>query len=203
MKLNDNFYLENTETVARKLLGKILVHNINGNILKGKIVETEAYMGITDKGAHSYGGRRTKRVEIMYGPPGRAYIYFIYGMYYCLNAVTQKEGIPEAVLIRALEPLEGHDIMALNRFNKEYKDLTSTQITNLTNGPGKLCMAMGIDKKLNGSMLSGDTFYIEEGNNDKFDIIKTKRIGIDYAEEAKDFLLRFYIKGSPFVSKKG
>jgi DNA-3-methyladenine glycosylase len=203
MKLNDNFYLENTETVARKLLGKILVHNINGNILKGKIVETEAYMGITDKGAHSYGGRRTKRVEIMYGPPGRAYIYFIYGMYYCLNAVTQKEGIPEAVLIRALEPLEGHDIMALNRFNKEYKDLTSTQITNLTNGPGKLCMAMGIDKKLNGSMFSGDTFYIEEGNNDKFDIIKTKRIGIDYAEEAKDFLLRFYIKGSPFVSKKG
>ncbi|QAT63127.1 MULTISPECIES: DNA-3-methyladenine glycosylase [Tissierellales] len=203
MKLNDNFYLENTETVARKLLGKILVHNINGNILKGKIVETEAYMGVTDKGAHSYGGRRTKRVEIMYGPPGRAYIYFIYGMYYCLNAVTQKEGIPEAVLIRALEPLEGHDIMALNRFNKEYKDLTSTQITNLTNGPGKLCMAMGIDKKLNGNMLSGDTFYIEEGNNDKFDIIKTKRIGIDYAEEAKDFLLRFYIKGSPFVSKKG
>ena len=142
-------------------------------------------------------------MEIMYGPPGRAYIYFIYGMYYCLNAVTQKEGIPEAVLIRALEPLEGHDIMALNRFNKEYKDLTSTQITNLTNGPGKLCMAMGIDKKLNGNMLSGDTFYIEEGNNDKFDIIKTKRIGIDYAEEAKDFLLRFYIKGSPFVSKKG
>ena len=203
MKLNDNFYLENTETVARKLLGKILVHNINGNILKGKIVETEAYMGVTDKGAHSYGGRRTKRVEIMYGPPGRAYIYFIYGMYYCLNAVTQKEGIPEAVLIRALEPLEGHDIMALNRFNKEYKDLSSTQITNLTNGPGKLCMAMGIDKKLNGNMLSGDTFYIEEGNNDKFDIIKTKRIGIDYAEEAKDFLLRFYIKGSPFVSKKG
>ncbi len=203
MKLNDNFYLENTETVARKLLGKILVHNINGNILKGKIVETEAYMGVTDKGAHSYGGRRTKRVEIMYGPPGRAYIYFIYGMYYCLNAVTQKEGIPEAVLIRALEPLEGHDIMALNKFNKEYKDLTSTQITNLTNGPGKLCMAMGIDKKLNGNMLSGDTFYIEEGNNDKFDIIKTKRIGIDYAEEAKDFLLRFYIKGSPFVSKKG
>lgn len=203
MKLNDNFYLENTETVARKLLGKILVHNINGNILKGKIVETEAYMGVTDKGAHSYGGRRTKRVEIMYGPPGRAYIYFIYGMYYCLNAVTQKEGIPEAVLIRALEPLEGHDIMALNRFNKEYKDLTSTQITNLTNGPGKLCMAMGIDKKLNGNMLSGDIFYIEEGNNDKFDIIKTKRIGIDYAEEAKDFLLRFYVKGSPFVSKKG
>lgn len=203
MKLNDNFYLENTETVARKLLGKILVHNINGNILKGKIVETEAYMGVTDKGAHSYGGRRTKRVEIMYGPPGRAYIYFIYGMYYCLNAVTQKEGIPEAVLIRALEPLEGHDIMALNRFNKEYKNLTSTQITNLTNGPGKLCMAMGIDKKLNGSMLSGDTLYIEEGNNDKFDIIKTKRIGIDYAEEAKDFLLRFYIKGSPFISKKG
>ncbi|MBE6081100.1 MAG: DNA-3-methyladenine glycosylase [Tissierellaceae bacterium] len=203
MKLKDNFYLENTETVARKLLGKILVHNINGNILKGKIVETEAYMGVTDKGAHSYGGRRTKRVEIMYGPPGRAYIYFIYGMYYCLNAVTQKEGIPEAVLIRALEPLEGHDIMALNRFNKEYKNLTSTQITNLTNGPGKLCMAMGIDKKLNGSMLSGDTLYIEEGNNDKFDIIKTKRIGIDYAEEAKDFLLRFYVKGSPFISKKG
>lgn len=203
MKLNDNFYLENTETVARKLLGKILVHNINGNILKGKIVETEAYMGVIDKGAHSYGGRRTKRVEIMYGPPGRAYIYFIYGMYYCLNAVTQKEGIPEAVLIRALEPLEGHDIMALNRFNKEYRNLTSTQITNLTNGPGKLCMAMRIDKKLNGSMLSGDTFYIEEGNNDKFDIIKTKRIGIDYAEEAKDFLLRFYVKGNPFVSKKG
>jgi len=187
--------------VAEELLGKTLVHNINGKVLKGKIVETEAYLGVIDKAAHSYGGKRTPRVEIMYGFPGRAYIYIIYGMYYLLNVVTKEEGIPEAVLIRGIQPLEGIGEMALNRYKKSLDELTKKQIINLTNGPGKLSKAMNLEKSLNGEDLCGDRLYIEEGSNNKFDIITDKRIGIDYAEEAKDFPFRFYIEGNKYVSK--
>lgn len=200
MKLKSDFYNRNTVNVARDLLGKVLVHNINGKILKCKIVESEAYLGVIDKAAHSYGGKKTERVEIMYGPPGRAYIYFIYGMYYLFNVVTKEEGTPEAVLIRAVEPLEGIETMAKNRYNKAIDKLSTRQIINLTNGPGKLCMAMKIDKDLNGEDLCENTLYIED-NQDVFDIVTDKRIGIDYAEEAKDLPLRFYIKGNKYVSK--
>lgn len=203
VKLQREFYSRDTITVAKELLGKILVHNYNGKLLKGKIVETEAYLGINDKAAHSYGGRKTKRVETMYGPPGIAYVYFIYGMYYCLNIVTQKEGIPEAVLIRAVEPIENIDIMAINRFKKAYNELSEYQKKNLTNGPGKLCMAFDITKeKHNGMDLCGNKLYLEEGKRENFNIIETTRIGIDYAEEAKDFPYRFYIEGNPYVSVK-
>lgn len=203
MKLKREFYSRDTITVAKELLGKVLVHNYNGQLLKGKIVETEAYLGLKDKAAHSYGGRKTKRVEVMYGPAGIAYVYFIYGMYYCFNIVTQEEGIPEAVLIRGIEPIENIDLMAINRFNKPYKELTKYQKKNLTNGPGKLCMALNITKEVhNGLDLCGDILYLEEGNGENFNIIETTRIGIDYAEEAKYFPYRFYIEGNPYVSVK-
>lgn len=164
-------------------------------------METEGYLGLADKAAHSYGGKVTKRLETMYGSPGRAYVYIIYGMYHCLNTITRKEGIPEGVLIRAIEPLEGIDAMAENRFGKSLEDFSNYQKKNFTNGPGKLCMAMDITKKLDKEDLCGDILYIEEGKKEKFNIVKDKRIGIDYAEEAKDYLYRFYIEGNSYVSK--
>lgn len=200
-KLNREFYSRDTETVAKELLGKILVHEVDGKRLAGKIVETEAYLGIKDKAAHSYGGRRTPRVEVMYGEAGFSYVFIIYGMYYCFNVVTQKEEIPEAVLIRALEPVENLDIIANNRFKKDYNDLTKTQIKSLTNGPGKLCDALKINKTLNGEDLCDNRLYIVD-NDEEFNIITDKRIGIDYAEEAKDYLLRFYIENNKYVSVK-
>lgn len=201
MKLKRNFYNRDTLVVAKELLGKILVHKVGGKVYKGKIVETEGYLGVKDKAAHSYGGRRTKRVEIMYGPPGTSYVYLIYGMYYCFNVVTREEGVPEAVLIRGIEPIDEVYSMGYNRFHKGFDELSSYQRKNISNGPGKLCQAMNIDKDLNGEDLCGDRFYIEEGKDEKFNIVEAKRIGIDYAEEAKNFLWRFYIEGNPHVSK--
>lgn len=200
-KLKREFYSRDTLTVAKDLLGKVLVHKVGGITLKGKIVETEAYLGLADKAAHTYGGKITKRVETMYGRPGHAYVYFIYGKYYCLNTVTVKEGVPEGVLIRGLEPLEGLEEMVLNRFNKEIGELTRYEMKNITNGPGKLTMAMNIDRELNKEDLCRDKLYIEEGEKEDFNIIKTTRIGIDYAKEAIDYPYRFYIEGNPYVSK--
>ncbi|MDO6354633.1 DNA-3-methyladenine glycosylase [Caloramator sp. CAR-1] len=200
MKLPVEFYSRDTITVANDLLGKLLVRNINGNKLIGKIVEVEAYLGPIDKACHSYNFKRTQRNEVMYGPAGIAYVYFIYGMYYCLNFVTEREGMPCAVLIRALEPIEGLDTMALNRFGKTYSELTKSQRKNLTNGPGKLCRAFNIDKSLNGHSLLSDEIYVLD-NPEDFEIVADKRIGIDYAEEAKDYEWRFFIKGNPYVSK--
>lgn len=201
MKLDREFYSRDTLTVARELLGKVLVHNINGQKLRGIIVETEAYLGLRDKAAHSYGGRKTKRMESMYDLPGTAYVFFIYGMYYCFNIVTERIGVPEAVLIRGIEPIEGLDFMARNRFGVDYDNLTKRQKRNLTNGPGKLSMAFNIDKSLDGVDLCGDSLYLEHGDGREFNIVQTKRIGIDYAEEARDFPYRFYIQGNPYVSK--
>lgn len=201
-KLDREFYNRDTILVAKELLGKILVHEVNGKRIAAKIVETEAYLGVTDKAAHSYGGRRTPRVEVMYGKPGVSYIFMIYGMYYCFNVVTREEGIAQAVLVRALEPIEGLEEMAENRFKKMYDELTKGQIKNLTNGPGKLCNALLIDKNLNGEDLCYNKLYIEEANNNKFNIISTKRVGIDYAEEAKDYPWRFYIEDNKYVSVK-
>jgi DNA-3-methyladenine glycosylase len=203
MKMLDReFYNRDTVLVAKELLGKILVHEINGQRLCAKIVEAEAYMGVTDKAAHSYGGRRTSRVEVMYGKPGFSYVFIIYGMYYCFNTVTREEGTPQAVLIRAVEPIEGIDLMAQNRFKKPYDQLTKSQIKNLTNGPGKLCGALLIDKGQNGEDLCGNKLYIQEGDHEKFNIISAKRVGIDYAEEAKDYPWRFYIEDNKYVSVK-
>ncbi len=201
-KLPRSFYEQDTITVARNLLGKYLVHNIEGEELAGKIVEVEAYMGPEDKAAHSYNYRRTKRTEVMYGPAGYVYIFRIYGMYNCINVVTAEVDKPHAVLIRALEPVLGLDKISVNRYSKKYDELTKSQIINLTNGPGKLCLALGINMSNYGDDLCGDRIYITEGNvDDKFDIISSKRINVDYAEEYADYPWRFYIKGNPFVSK--
>ncbi len=201
MKLDREFYSRDTIVLAKDLLGKIIVHNTRDLILKAKIVETEAYLGVIDKAAHTYGGKKTKRVMPMYGLPGTSYIYLIYGMYYCFNIVAKEEGTPEAVLIRAVEPIEGIDQMAINRFGKKYEDLSNYQKKNLSNGPGKLCIALDMDKDLNEEDLCKDRLYLEKGKDEDFQIIETTRIGIDYAEEAKDWPCRFYIKGNPNVSK--
>ncbi|MCY6959253.1 DNA-3-methyladenine glycosylase [Clostridium brassicae] len=201
MKLDREFYAKDATILAKDLLGKILVHEIDGFKISGKIVETEAYMGAIDKGAHTYNWKRTPRVEAMYGKPGISYVYFIYGMYYCFNVVAKEKEIPQAVLIRALEPLEGREEMSKNRFKKPFNNLTKREVINLTNGPSKLCNALKIDKTNNGEDLCENKLYILEGENEKFDVEASKRIGIDYAEEAKDYPWRFYVKGNPYVSK--
>jgi len=200
VKLDRSFYLKDTVTVARQLLGKLLVHEVEGKRISGVIVETEAYLGTEDRAAHSFGGRRTLRNEAMYNLGGHAYVYFIYGMYYCFNVVTGQEGVPEAVLVRALEPVEGLDFMAAARYKKNYATLSTRQKINLTNGPGKLCMALTIDRSLNGEDLCGSQIYIED-RNETLDICSSKRIGIDYAGDARDLLLRFYIQKNKYVSK--
>jgi len=203
MKLTREFYARDTLQVAKELLGKILVHEINGVKLKGKIVETEAYIGSIDKASHAYGGKKTPRVETLYGIPGIAYVYFIYGMYHCFNVITKEEGSPEGVLIRAVEPVEGQDIMARLRFNKDLNELTKTQFKNLTSGPSKLCIAMNINKENNKQDLCTSKLYIEQiVEKVKGEIVEAKRIGIDYAEEAKDFLWRFYVENNIWVSVK-
>lgn len=200
--LNRDFYNRDSITVAKELLGKMLVHETGGKRISARIIETEAYMGVIDKAAHSYGGKRTPRVEVMYGEPGHSYVYLIYGMYHCFNMVTGAKGVPQAVLIRALEPVEGLDIMSHNRYQKPYDELNKKQITGLTSGPGKLCRALLIDKELNGEDLCGSRLYVEEGETKGFSITESRRVGIDYAEEARDFLWRFHIEGNPYVSVK-
>lgn len=199
--LESNFFKRDTVEVAKNLLGKKIIRNISGNFFCAKIVETEAYLGLEDRACHSYGGNITKRNEILYKEGGTIYVYLIYGMYNLLNIVTKNENDPEAVLIRAVEPIENIDAMSLNRFGKIYKDLSSYQKKNLTNGPGKLTIAMGIDRALNGKILSQGYLYIEEGE-DVRNIIETKRIGIDYAGEDANLPLRFYIEDNPYVSVK-
>lgn len=201
-KLTRAFYNKESILVAKKLLGKVLVHETGGQKLAAKIVEAEAYMGVEDKAAHSYGGRRTDRVEIMYGGPGFSYIFMIYGMHCCFNIVTNEKEKPQAVLIRAVEPLEGIEWMAQRRFGKVYAQLTKNQRKNLTNGPGKLCYALSLDRSLNGIDLCGNKIYVESVKNENFNIVTTKRIGIDYAEEAKDYPWRFYIEDNEYVSVK-
>ena len=152
-KLIRNFYNRDSITVAKDLLGKVLVHKVDGKEYKGIIVEVEAYCGFDDKAAHSYGGKRTPRVEVMYGEPGFSYIYLIYGMYNCFNIVTGKNNQAQAVLIRALEPIEGIEIM------QEYRK--QSKIKMLCNGPGKLCQAFGINRALNGISLLKPPIYLE------------------------------------------
>ncbi len=193
-KLSRQFYSRDAETVAEELLGKILVRISPEGKTIGKIVETEAYLGEEDPASHSYQGGETERTRVMFGPAGHAYVYLIYGMYHCFNAVTGKEGEPEGVFVRALEPIDGSELM------KERRDLKEEQ--ELTNGPGKLCIAMDIDKQLNGKDLTGDRLYISETKkSENFDIKKARRINIDYAGKAKEWKLRFLIEGNSYVSE--
>lgn len=180
-KLPREFYNRNTMIVAKDLLGKYLVHVVNGVERVGKIVEVEAYLGPHDLAAHSAKGL-TNRTKVMFGSPGYAYVYLIYGMYYCMNVVTEPEGHASAVLLRALEPVKNID--------------------SRTQGPGLLCQAMNIDKRLQGHDLMSDDFYIAESPHlEKLSIIKRPRIGVDYAKHWAKRHLRFYIKSNRFVSR--
>lgn len=202
MKIQREFFKREALEVAKDLLGKNLIVETDEGTMKVRLVEVEAYTGEEDKACHTYGGRRTARTEVMYKEGGHLYVYLIYGMYNMLNIVTGRQGSGQAVLIRAGEPLEGLDLMVKNRFYKNYKDLSSYQKKNLTNGPGKLAQALGIDRSYNGIDILGEKIYLEDDDYSDFEIEKSKRIGIDYAEEARDYLYRFYIKGSKFLSVK-
>lgn len=198
MKLERDFFLESPQIVARKLLGKELVRKINGELIVCRIIETEAYGGINDKGSHAYGNKRTKRTEPMFRIGGTTYIYLIYGMYYLLNIVTGKVGDPNAVLVRAVEPVQGIDVIKANR------QLKKDKLVSLTNGPGKLTQGLKIDMSFNEKdLVTNDKLYLRDSSFtvDAKDIVKTKRIHIDYAEEYKDKLWRYYIKNNQFVSK--
>jgi DNA-3-methyladenine glycosylase len=199
MILQRPYYQRDTILVAKDLLGKILVHETTEGTTAGRIVETEAYRGPEDQAAHSSGGRRTARNEVMFGQKGHAYVYFIYGLYFCFNVTAGAvPGKPEAVLLRALEPVAGEEIMAKRRANKNGKT------NNLTNGPSRLCMAMGVSKAQNGTDLTASSFYIKDAPSvSKEDIVEATRIGVDYAPDAwKNKPWRFYIKGNNFVSVK-
>ncbi|WP_210400918.1 DNA-3-methyladenine glycosylase [Peptoniphilus sp. HMSC075B08] len=201
--LENDFFKRDTVEVAKSLIGKKIIRNISGNFFCAKIVETEAYLGLEDRACHSYGGRITDRNKTLYLPGGHIYVYLIYGMYDLLNIVTRDEEHPEAVLIRGVEPLENLDGISKNRFGKAYEDLSTYQRKNLSNGPGKLSMALGINRSLNGKVLSKDYLYIEDSDEiSESDLLITKRIGIDYAGEDADLPLRFCLRDNPYVSKK-
>jgi len=192
VKLARDFYAQSTELVARQLLGKYLVRQHPHGVTMGKIVETEAYIGPEDKASHASRGR-TPRAAIMFGPPGFAYIYLIYGMHHCLNIVTEAEGYPAAVLIRAVEPIAGLELMQQRR-QSSHKRL-------LTNGPGKVCQAFAIDRQLNAADMCGDVLFVEDRGEHPSHVVATARIGVDYAGPWKDKPWRFYIRDHPSVSK--
>jgi DNA-3-methyladenine glycosylase len=177
-----DFYDREPIAVARDLLGKYLVRMLDGIRQVGKIVEVEAYLGPHDQAAHSARGR-TARNEVMFGPPGHAYVYMIYGMHYCMNVVTEPEGQASAVLLRALQPIEN--------------------IAAKCSGPALLCKAMQIDKRMNGQDLVSDSLFVAAPHvPERFSIVRRPRIGVDYAGIWATRLLRFCVKGSPFLSKK-
>ena len=192
-KLPREFYLCDGLFAAEKLLGKILVRDSPEGLTAGRIVELEAYMGESDKGCHAYGGRRTQRTEIMYAEGGHAYVYLIYGMYSCMNIIVNMENIPHCIFLRALEPVDGIALMKKRR--------GTDKLQNLCSGPGKLCIAMGINKSLYGADLCGDRLWIEDDGS-KPEIIRGRRINIDYAGEDAERDWRFAIKGSQFLSAK-
>lgn len=203
MRLKREFFTRNTIQVARELLGKILVLKDRDKIYKGKIVETEAYIKTKDDAAHFSKGL-TDRTRVIGEVGGHIYIYNIYGMYQCFNIVAEREGILGGALIRGIEPIEGIEHMYENRYKREYENPKRREIINLTNGPAKFVMAYGITKdRFYGADLTKDKrIWVEDKEKLKReDIIRTPRINIDYAE-SKDYLLRFYIKDNPFISKK-
>ena len=193
MKLGPNFYSRPAAEVAMGLIGKVLVRKIGKTRLSGMIVETEAYVGPHDLASHASKGK-TSRTSVMFGPPGRVYVYMVYGVYFCLNAVTDKLGYPAAVLIRAIEPLEGIDVM------KKHRPKAVRHI-DLGSGPGKICQALSINRELNGVSLGGRRLWIESFELDPGPIAKSARIGVDYAGEYKNKQWRFFALNNPNVSK--
>jgi len=197
-KLPVSFYQRaNVLQVAKELLGKLLVTNFDDRLTIGRIVEVEAYRGVGDKASHAYGGRRTKRTEIMYNAGGTAYVYLIYGIHHLFNVVTNTTDIPHAILVRGIEPVSGIAVM-LERMKKHRADHT------VGRGPGNVSKALGIHTMHTGLWLLDDTIYIaDDGTRIKrSDIVASKRIGVDYAAEDALLPYRFYVKGNPYVSGK-
>ncbi len=196
-KLNKNFYKRDLLTIAKELLGKVLVKKDGNKILAGRIVEVEAYDGETDAAAHSFTGK-TKRNEVMFNAGGLLYVYFTYGAHHCCNVVTGIEGKGTAVLIRAVEPAAGINIMIQNRFKREL--LNEKEIFNLTSGPGKVCSAFDIRISHSGIDLTGDKIYLVKSELKKHEQIGvSKRIGIT---RSVDLPWRFFIKDNPYLSRK-
>ena len=196
-KISKSYYLNSdTLELAKNFLGKKLISNINSNLTSGIIVETEAYLGITDRASHAYNNKITKRTKPMYEEGGIAYIYLCYGAHHLFNIVTHKKGIPHAILIRAIEPLDGIDVMLKRRNIKSLKQ-------ELTNGPGKLTQALGITTKHNSIALVGNKIWIEKiGDNiKKKDILSIPRMGVDYAGRDAELPYRFYLKNNKWASK--
>ena len=204
-RLDRSFYARDTLVVARALLGQRLVRRLDGERIAGRIVEVEAYVGETDSACHARSGR-TARNAVMYGPPGHGYIYLIYGMHHCFNVVTEPEGCPAAVLVRALEPLEGVEVMRAHR--KGRRDL------ELTNGPAKLCYALSIDRGLNGAdLVGGNDLWIERDGPigaaqtatvpkvERSTIAAGPRVGVSGDELALSVEWRFWVEGNPYVSR--
>ena len=192
LKLPRSFYEQPTIEVARQLLGKYLVRKHPDGTTVGRIVETEAYIGPQDKACHASRGR-TPRTEIMFGRAGHAYVYMIYGFHYMLNIVTEAADFPAAVLIRAVEPLEGLPLMQSRR--------QTERLHSLASGPGKLCRAFAIDRTLNGNDVCGKVLYLDDHGEPAPKVVTTPRIGVDYAGKWKHKPWRFLIKGNEFVSK--
>jgi DNA-3-methyladenine glycosylase len=195
-KLPVDFYQkEDVLVISRKLLGKVLCTNFHGKLTSGIIVETEAYSGVTDKASHAYGGRRTKRTETMYAKGGSAYVYLCYGIHHLFNIVTNKENIPHAVLIRAIQPRDGIEIM-LQRRNKKKVD------QSITAGPGSLTRALGITVKDSGTLLMDNLIWLEDQNINytNQDILASPRVGVQYAGKDAQNLWRFQVEKSPWVS---
>jgi DNA-3-methyladenine glycosylase len=196
-KLPRRFYLQDTVTVARALLGCVLWRRRGRQLLAARLVETEAYLGANDAASHARRGLRSKRNESMYLEGGHAYVYFTYGMYWCLNVVTQESDIAEAVLIRAAEPLKGIESMRRRR-PKAKRD------HDLLSGPGKLCIALDIDGRLDGEPLDGNRLFLtnRESPVDESDILVSPRIGVEGAIDAAHWPLRFYLRGNRYVSSR-
>ena len=198
MKVTREFYNRNAHIVAKELLGKVLVRNTADGVVKGRIVEVEVYKGTMDSmdyACHAFPMKRTGRTEIMFAEAGHAYIYLIYGMYSCINIVCNEEDVPECVLIRALEPVDGIELMQKRRKQEKLYALCS--------GPGKLCQALALTREQNGLDMCGEEFYVEADTEySDFKIAAGKRINIDYAKEAVDFPWRYTIAGHPFLSIK-
>lgn len=190
--LDRAFYARPVLTVARACVGKLLVHRSSQGLLVGRIVEAEAYRGPEDRAAHSYGGRRTARTAAMFGPAGHAYMFLIYGLHWNFNIVTGRTGEPHAVLIRALEPLAGAETMARNRGVR-------VDLRTLTNGPGKLCQALGLDRRHYGMDLCGSELFLAGAA--KVRVARSRRIGIDYAGDWADKPWRFYDPTSAYTSR--
>lgn len=203
-RLSRNFYLGDTVEIARTLLGNYLVRVLDGELLVCRITETEAYVGRCDKACHAYNYHKTKRTSTLFGEPGHAYIYLIYGIYSCLNFVTEPQGEPSAVLIRGAEPVAGIDTIRRLRFGGEGNKLTPYQQKNFLNGPGKLCKGLSLTTAENRMDLTGDKLFVCESPTDvglpcptpvKGEVLRIgSRIGVDYAEEARDFPWRFWLE---------